>query len=338
MNLKIIFATMAISFIFLLASCGQQNKEEQQAESVKYLEKVRVASWSQPISEQTNLLVNEEKDFFKEQGLDIDFIPGAGGGDAIKNIISGQADIAFTDPGSFFFALDKGAKLKVIYNIYPQNIFNVVSLKKNNITNPSDLKGKKIGVYSLTSGTRQNLLVLLHQAGLSEKDVTIVETGLLNFAPLLQGQVDATAATDTGLLIAKEKGIGEVNVMEVKDYLNVPSDVFVVTEKTYDEKKDFLIDFIKGYQNSAQWMINQPEEAAALAVEKAIDGKDEKRNLEIIQLRNQSSMSKATQEKGLGTLEIDVMQQGANTYKQLGLIQNDLKMTSVIGSELIPQK
>ena len=26
-------------------------------------------------------------------------------------------------------------------------------------------------------------------------------TGLLNFAPLIQGQVDATAATDTGLLV-----------------------------------------------------------------------------------------------------------------------------------------
>jgi NitT/TauT family transport system substrate-binding protein len=114
-------------------------------------------------------------------------------------------------------------------------------------------------------------------------------------------------------------------------------DVFVVTETTYDEKKDILIDFIKGYQNSAEWMINQPEEAAALAVEKAIDGKDEKRNLEIIQLRNQSSMSKATQEKGLGTLETDVMQQGANIYKQLGLIQKEMNMSDVISAELMPE-
>ena len=60
-------------------------------------------------------------------------IPGAGGGDAIKNILSGKADIAFTDPGSLYFALDQGEKLKVIYNIYPQNVFNVVSLKENKI-------------------------------------------------------------------------------------------------------------------------------------------------------------------------------------------------------------
>ncbi|KAG1314100.1 hypothetical protein G6F62_013979 [Rhizopus arrhizus] len=100
-------------------------------------------------------------------------------------------------------ALDKGEKLRAIYDIYPQNVFNVVSLKSANITRPADLKGKRIGVYSLASGTRQNLLVMLHQAGLTEADVEIVVTGVLNFAPLLQGQVDATAATDTGLLVGR---------------------------------------------------------------------------------------------------------------------------------------
>lgn len=331
MKMKVL-VTAAI-LVLLLTACGSKNN--QQTTTKTELETVKMASWSQPISEQTNLLVNEEKDFFKNKGLNVEFIPGAGGGDAIKNILSGKADIAFTDPGSLYFALNQGEKLKVIYNIYPQNVFNVVSLKESNITKPEDLKGKKIGVYSLSSGTRQNLLVLLNQAGLTEKDVTIVETGLLNFAPLMQGQVDATAATDTGLVTAKEKGLVDVNVLEVKDYLNVPSDVFVVTEKTYNEKKELLKKYVEAYQNSAKWMINQPEEAASLAVKYAIDGKDEKHNLEIIKLRNQSSISDATKEKGLGALEAAVLQQGADTYKKLGLIDKDLHMSEIIVEDFI---
>lgn len=335
MKAKQIATSLFLSFSVFLSACAGGEPENQAAPAPQTLEKIHMASWSQPITEQTNLLVDEEKGFFKENGLEFTFIPGAGGGDAIKNIVSGQADIAFTDPGSLFFALDQGEKLKVIYNIYPQNVFNVVSLKDKNITKPEDLKGKKIGVYSLTSGTRQNLLVLLHQAGLTEKDVTIVETGLLNFAPLIQGQVDATAATDTGLLIGKQKGLGEVNVMEVKDYLNVPSDIFVVTEKAYQEKKDLLKKFLKSYRNSAQWMIDHPEEAAALAVKHAIDGKEEARNLDIIKLRNASSISKATEEKGLGALETDVLQQAADTYKKLGLIKQDLDMSQVVAEDLL---
>lgn len=334
---------IVMTIFILLVGCGQTAPQEEakiegSTEKQDKLENIRVASWSQPITEQTNLLVDQEKGFFKEQGLELTFIPGAGGGDAIKNILTGQADIAFTDPGSLFFALDKGEKLRVIYNIYPQNVFNVVSLKESKITKPEDLKGKTVGVYSLASGTRQNLLVLLHQVGLTEKDITIVETGLLNFAPLMQGQVDATAATDTGLFIGKQKGLGDVDVIEVKNYLNFPSDVFVVTEETYQEKKELLQKFINGYRNSAEWMIENPEEAASLAVNYAIDGKNEQQNIEIIKLRNASSVSTVTEKKGLGTLELEVLQQAAETYKKLGLIQSDLDMSAVVTEEFISTK
>src|SRR6478672_11376067 len=238
------------------------------------LDKLTVAGWSKPITEVMPLLVDEDKGFYRAQGLALEYVPGAGGGDAIRNILSGQAEVAFTDPGSLFAALDKGEKLRAIYDIYPQNVFNVVSLKKAGIKSPADLKGKRVGVYSLSSGTRQNLQVLLHQAGLTESDVTVVVTGLLNFAPLLQGQVDATAATDTGLLVGRRRGLGEVNVIEVGKYLNVSSDLFVVREEVYQQKKALLARFLTGYRNAAAWMIAKPEEAAQLAGKRAIDGTD----------------------------------------------------------------
>ena len=308
------------------------------AQSPSKLDKVVIASWGKPITEITNLLVEEDKGFFKAKGIDISLIPGAGGADAIRNLLSGQADVAFTDPASFFIAIDKGEKLRAIYDIYPQNIFNLVSLKSKNITKPSDLKGKRIGVYSLASGTRQNLQILLHQAGLTEDDVTIVVTGLLNFLPLMQGQVDATAATDTGLLVGKQKGLGDVNVMEVKNYVNISSDFFVVREETYQQKKDDLKRFLQAYQDSAEWMMRSPQEAAKLAVKYALDGQNEAVNLEVIKLRNATSVSPVTQQKGLGAFDMGVIQKGANAYKAFGLIQRDIKVSDVISQDLTPGK
>ena len=308
------------------------------AQSPSKLDKVVIASWGKPITEITNLLVEEDKGFFKAKGIDISLIPGAGGADAIRNLLSGQADIAFTDPASFFIAIDKGEKLRAIYDIYPQNIFNLVSLKSKNITKPSDLKGKRIGVYSLASGTRQNLQILLHQAGLTEDDVTIVVTGLLNFLPLMQGQVDATAATDTGLLVGKQKGLGDVNVMEVKNYVNISSDFFVVREETYQQKKDVLKRLLQAYQDSAEWMMRSPQEAAKLAVKYALDGQNEAVNLEVVKLRNATSVSPVTQQKGLGAFDMGVIQKGANAYKAFGLIQRDIKVSDVISQDLTPGK
>ena len=308
------------------------------AQTPAKLDKVVIASWGKPITEITNLLVEEDKGFFKAKGIEMAIIPGAGGADAIRNLLSGQADVAFTDPASFFTAIDKGEKLRAIYDIYPQNIFNLVSLKSRNITKPSDLKGKRIGVYSLASGTRQNLQILLHQAGLTEADVTIVVTGLLNFLPLMQGQVDATAATDTGLLVGKQKGLGDVNVMEVKNYVNISSDFFVVREETYQQKKDILKRFLQAYQDSAEWMMRSPQEAAKLAVKFALDGQNETANLEVIKLRNATSVSPVTQQKGLGAFDMGVIQKGANAYKAFGLIQRDIKVADVISQDLLPGK
>jgi NitT/TauT family transport system substrate-binding protein len=299
-------------------------------------EKFVVAGWSQPISEITNLMAEPDKGFFKARGIDLGYVPGTGGGSAILNMLSGKADIAFTDPGSFFAAIDKGEKLVAIYNIYPQNVFNVVALKSSGITKPADLRGKKIGVYSLSSGTRQNLQVLLHQVGLSESDVTVQVTGLLNFAPVMQGQVDATAATDTGLFVGKLKGLKDFNAIEVKDYLNVPSDIFVVTEKSWQANKELLRRFLAAYRDSAAWMIAKPEEAAEIAVKRTINGKDPKVNLEIIRLRNASSVSDTTRKKGLGHFDLDVMQKAADVYVGLGLIKRRIDVSQVVRSELIP--
>ena len=300
------------------------------------LEKFSVAGWSKPISEITNLLAEPDKGFFKAEGIKLVYVPGTGGGSAIANMLSGVADIAFTDPASFYQALDRGEKLIAIYNIYPQNVFNIVSLKSQNIKRPSDLKGKKIGVYSLSSGTRQNLQVLLHQVGLSEKDVTIQVTGLLNFAPVIQGQVHATAATDTGLFVGKLRGLKDINVIEIKNYLNIPSDIFVVTENTYNERKNILRRFLFAYRRSLQWMINYPREAAKIAKKRAINGRNEEINLEIIKLRNASSISKTTRKLGLGHFDIDLLQRGAKTFKDLGLIKKNIDIKKVVKSDLIP--
>jgi NitT/TauT family transport system substrate-binding protein len=180
------------------------------------------------------------------------------------------------------------------------------------------------------------LQVLLNQAGLTEADVTVVVTGLLNFAPLMQGQVDATAATDTGLLVGRQKGLGSVNVMEIKNHLNISSDFFVVREDTYQQKKDVLKRFLHAYQDSAKWMMQSPEEAAKLAVKYAIDGQNASMNLDIIRLRNESSVSAITDQRGLGAFDMAGLQKGANAYKAFGVIQRDIKVSDVVSQDLLP--
>jgi NitT/TauT family transport system substrate-binding protein len=319
----------AVSLLFTILGCSAGNEEP---------EKLRMASWSKPIVEQSALYVAKKKGMFEQAGIDFEYIPGAGGGDAVKNIVSGNADIAFANVEAVLLAAEKGEKLKVIYNIYPENVFNVVSLKDSGITKAEHLRGKKIGVYSLSSGTYHNLQVLLHSVGMTEKDVTVIPVGLLNFAPLMEGEVDATAATDTGLFDAGRKGLGDVNVMKVSEVLNTPADVFVVTEQTFKEKRDLLVKFLQVYRDSVKFTTEHPEDAAGIAAEEAIDGKlGVERNVEIIKIRNQTSTNEEMRDKGLGWLNLDQFKKVERTFVQMGFLKGRVDIENMVTNELVEE-
>jgi NitT/TauT family transport system substrate-binding protein len=300
-------------------------------------EKVRMACWSQPISEQANVFAAQEFGWFKEQGLDFEFVTGAGGGEALRHLLAGNADFAFTNVEPVLFGVEQGAQVQAVYNIYPKNVFNVVSLKSRNITRPQDLKGKRIGVYSMASGTRHNLLVILHSVGLRESDVEVVSTGVLNFGPLMEGRVDGTAATDTGLWAAQQKGLGEVNVMWARDYLDIPTDVFVVRAETAQKQPDLVKRFLRAYRKGSQWMLDHPEKAAELAVKYAIDGQDVRRNLEIIKFRNASTVSEGTKKHGLGWFDIEVLKRVEKTFLDLGLLKRRVDVESFFTNRLVQE-
>jgi len=300
-------------------------------------EKLRMACWSQPISEQANVYAAQEFGWFKEQGLDFEFVPGAGGGDALKHVLAGNVDFGFTNVEPILFGVEQGAQVQVVYNIYPKNVFNVVSLKSRSITRPQDLKGKRVGVYSMASGTRHNLLVILHSVGLKESEVEVVATGVLNFGPLMEGRLDATAATDTGLWAAQQKGLGEVNVIWARDYLDIPTDVFAVRAETAQARGDLVKRFLRAYRKGSRWMLDNPEKAAELAVKYATDGQDARRNLEIIKLRNASTVSEGTKRHGLGWFDLEILKRVEKTYLELGLLKKRVDVESLFTNRFVQE-
>ena len=302
------------------------------------LEKVRMSCWSNRIAEQANIYAAEEFGWFKEQGVDFEFVPGQGGGDALRHVLAGNAAIAMTNVEAMFFALDQGAKLVSIYNVYPQNVFNVVSLKRSTVKGPLDLKGHRVGVYSMASGTRHNLMYILAASGMSEKDIEVVAVGIFNFAPLMEGKVIATAATDTGLWDAQQKGLGEVDVISARDYLNVPTDIFVTTGELYKAKPDLLRRFLKAYKKGTEYAMANLEKAAALSAKYAIDGRDNpQRNVEHLRLRMIASVSEGTKRNGLGWHDMDVIELAARRFQELGLVTSKIDVAAAVTNRFVKE-
>lgn len=298
-------------------------------------EKIRMACWSPRLAEQANIYVSEAKGFFKDEGVDMEFLPGQGSGDALRNVLAGNADIAFCGPEAIYLAADKGSELKAVYDIYPVNVFNVFALKNKQIITPQDLKGKKIGVISMASGTRYNLATILALNGMSERDVELVALGL-NAAPaIIEGKVDAMASTDSILYGMQAAGLGAVDVIWARDYLNTSTDLFTVETKYFEPKKDLLTRFLRAYKKGLEYTFKNQDEAVAITSKVAVDGKDPARVAASMKLRLLCSQNANTRKHGLGWIDVPSLQEGAKIYKDAGFIKTDVDMSRMTTNELI---
>ena len=148
------------------------------------LETIRLVPWGPKLIDFIDIYVGEENGYFKQAGIKIEQMRGAGAGDAVRNIVAGNGDIAMADPLSAFFAIQAGAELEGFYCPYTKNWMTLMINKTKGIKTPADLRGKTIAINSMGSTTRYYLMVLLGRNGMTESDVTEVATGL-DFASAL---------------------------------------------------------------------------------------------------------------------------------------------------------
>jgi NitT/TauT family transport system substrate-binding protein len=298
------------------------------------LEKVRMAVWGPRLAEEGNVYVSEKKGYFKDERIELEWVTSNGSGDALKNVIAGNADIGFVGPESIILAADKGARLKIIYDLYPQNFFNVFALKEKQILTPNDLRGKKVGVISMAAGVRYNLATVLFVNGMRERDVEPIAVGLNATPAILDGRVDAMASTDVILYGMQRKGLGCADVIWANDYLNISGDVLAIRERDFS-KRDLWLRFLRAYRKGVEFMIKDPDETAAITAEYALDGKDPIMVSASIKLRTISSQSAGTRKNGLGWIDTGPLQDAARIYKAAGFISKDIDMSSYVSNELV---
>lgn len=111
--------------------------------------------------------------------------------------------------------------------------------------------------------------------------------------------------------------------------------LLVVQETFLREHAGKLERFLRAFRRSVEWMLHEPQEAASLAVRRAIDGQNPELNLEIIQLRNRASVSAHTEKHGLGSLDVASLQAAADAYHRLGLISRPLDMQQLVATDLL---
>jgi NitT/TauT family transport system substrate-binding protein len=119
--------------------------------------------------------------FFKEEGLDVEFISVQGSGVLIPQVVNKAVTFGAIVPDLPTVAMGKGEPypIQFFYNAYPKYLFEFVVLKDSPIQSLADLKGKKLGVGALTFGNIPLSRAMLQQSGVTwMKDVEVLPVGV----------------------------------------------------------------------------------------------------------------------------------------------------------------
>jgi NitT/TauT family transport system substrate-binding protein len=196
---------------------------------------------------QSLVWVAEEAGLFKENGLDVQLIFIGSSSVVTQAVIAGDVPIAIMSGSTAVSSQLAGADLVIAASTKkdPAQAFLVAG---KGISQPVQLKGKKLAVSRLGASSDFILRVILKKLGLvPDKDVAIIQIGSspVRMAALANGTADGTALTFEEMMVAKKMGFNVLlNLMDFGvEALN--SDV-VTTRRFMRESRDTGQRFIKG--------------------------------------------------------------------------------------------
>ncbi len=134
-------------------------------------------------------LYADQHGYFKGAGLKVNLKEGSPEKDAITELELGHTDFGIASADQVIRALDKGAKIMVVAQLFQKNPMQwIYRSGRSRIKSLQDLKGRSIGI---TFGGNDEIIMntLFEKGGISEKDVRIFGVRF-DFTPFYKHEVD----------------------------------------------------------------------------------------------------------------------------------------------------
>ena len=204
--------------------------------------------------------------FWKEEGLEVEALPAPGAAAAIQLVVGGRATAAIANPSSQMIAVQKGSTVKFFYSAQRGDIFGIGLPQGGGLNSLDDLKGKTIGVTSFASGGTIYAKGLLNEAGLAERDYTLVEIGVGARAAsaLKSGQVQALSMYDEAYAQLEQAGLPMSKIIRDPRAKNYISGSIVVQNEDLTKRRDMLIGLARGIAKGQIFQETNPEAAVRI--------------------------------------------------------------------------
>jgi len=218
------------------------------------------------------VLIAEQKGFFKDEGLDVSVKYFPSGGDLMTAFVGGSVDFGSAGTIPVVTLRARPFPLKVIAQM--SDISGAQQLiVKQNVKSLDELKGKKIGVM-LGTASEAFYKSIIKSYGLDASGMTVI-----NMAPtdmttaFVRGDVEAIVLWEPAAAKARSLGKGKILLSGTTDFRGAapaPKRVYgdhallFANEKTLQKEPDEAVAVVKALRKASDFIQNNRKEAVAI--------------------------------------------------------------------------
>jgi ABC-type nitrate/sulfonate/bicarbonate transport system substrate-binding protein len=247
---------MATRFFLLVALALLTLPQSSHAETLKIASPQR-GSWEGAIPELGML-----QGIFQKHGLDLDIVYTSGGGETMQIVIGGAVDVGLSaGTSSAFGAYAKGAPVRIIAasSTGSQELFWYVPTKSP-IQNIREANNTTLAYSTTGASTHIAVMRFIRDYNLKANPVATGNPAA-TFTQTMSGQVDIGWAVAPFALDALNQGQVRV-VGRASDIAAIREQTIrlqIVNTKTFAEKKDALVRYMRAYRETVDWMYASPD-------------------------------------------------------------------------------
>ncbi len=212
-------------------------------------------------------LASAAKGYYKAAGLDVTIDAGNGSGGTVTRVASGTYDMGFADLAALMEfhannpdAPNKPVAVMMVYNNTPAA---VLTLKKNGISKPADLEGKKLGAPGFDAG-RKAFPIFAKANGINNVAWTSMDPPLRE-TMLVRGDIEAiTGFSFTSILNLEARGVKaeDIVVLPYADHgVKLYGNVIIATPKMIRENPQAVTAFLSAFAKGAKEVMANPDPA-----------------------------------------------------------------------------
>ncbi len=271
-----ILAVLAFVIFFAVKNKSVNNKNAEEVKKIslrlKWLDQAQFAGF----------YVAKSEGLYKDKGLELTINPGGPEISPVQMVVSKVDNFGITGADQIILAREKGIPVVALAVVYKDSPVAIGSLKKNGITSPKNLEGKKVGlIYGRDEETIYR--ALLAKEKIDSKKINEIAL-LAGLSQLTTGAIDAQILYEINEPILLAQQGFEVNLIRPRDHdIRFYADVLFTTEEMIKDNPEEVRSFVKASLEGWKLAFENPEKAIneVLSVNSSLDRNHQTKFLEL---------------------------------------------------------